>query len=40
LLQHPVNAFRLDDDQKARVEGAIDRLRSTLEPQDSGRAQR
>jgi hypothetical protein len=34
LLQHPVNACRLDDDQKARVEGAIGRLRSTLEPHD------
>ncbi len=40
LLQHPANTFRLEDEQKARVEAAIDKLRSTLEPQSGGRGQR
>ncbi len=40
LLQHPANTIRLEDEQKARVETAIDKLRSTLEPQPGGRGQR
>ena len=40
LLQHPANTFRLDDDQKGRVETAINQLRSTLIQQVSGPAQR